>query len=156
MEASRSSGRPVGGQNSAWIGFAGIIMVILGSLDAFWGLAAVLNNEVILVGGHGVILADITTWGWIQMILGALVGLTGIGLLVGNQCGRRPDRRQARGNSGNAIRSQPGQQLPQYSGQRHRGRLRRMERPWRSFPDAAEAAPVRDTLLYPRSRRSSD
>ena len=36
------------------------------------------------------------------------------------------------------------------------GRVRRMERPGCSIPDAAEAAPVRDPLLHPRSRRSSD
>ena len=39
---------------------------------------------------------------------------------------------------------------------RHRGRVRRMERPGCSIPDAAETAPVRDPLLHPRSRRSSD
>src|SRR3974377_343534 len=31
-----------------------------------------------------------------------------------------------------------------------------MERPGCSIPDAAETAPVRDPLLYPRSRRPSD
>ena len=36
------------------------------------------------------------------------------------------------------------------------GRVRRMERPGCSVPDAAETAPVRDPLLHPRSRRSSD
>jgi hypothetical protein len=88
MEAGQSSGRPAGSQNSAWIGFAGIVMVILGSLDAFWGLAAILNNEVVLVGGHGALIFDITAWGWVQLLLGILVGLTGIGLLVGNEVAR--------------------------------------------------------------------
>ena len=50
-------------------------------------------------------------------------------------------------------RPRPGQQLPQYPGRRHPGRIRRMERPGRAVPDAAEAAPVRDPLLHPRSRR---
>jgi hypothetical protein len=88
MEAGQSSGRPPGNQRSAWIGFAGIVMVILGSLDAFWGLAAILNNEVVVVGGHGALIFDITAWGWIQLILGLLVGLTGVGLLVGNEMAR--------------------------------------------------------------------
>ena len=48
------------------------------------------------------------------------------------------------------------EQLPQYPGQRHRGGVCRMERPRCSIPDAAEAAPVRDPLLHPRSRRSPD
>jgi len=46
-----------------------------------------------------------------------------------------------------------GQQLPQYPGRRHPRRVRGMERPGRAVPDAAEAAPVRDPLLHPRSRR---
>ena len=73
-----------------------------------------------------------------------------------HQYRRRPDRRQAGGHPGDATRSRPGQQLPQYPGQRHRGRVRRMERPGCSIPDAAETAPVRDPLLHPRSPRSSD
>ena len=73
-----------------------------------------------------------------------------------HQFRRRPDRRQAHGHPGDATRSQPGQQLPQYPGQRYRGRVRRMERPGCSIPDAAETAPVRKTLLHPRSRRSPD
>jgi hypothetical protein len=64
------------------------MMVILGSLDAFWGLAAILNDEVVVVGGHGALIFDITAWGWIQLILGAVIGLTGFGLLVGNEAAR--------------------------------------------------------------------
>jgi len=88
MEAGQSSRPPAGGSGSAWIAFAGVMMVILGCLDVFWGLAAILNNEVVVVGGHGALIFDLTTWGWVQLIVGALVGLTGIGLLTGNEVAR--------------------------------------------------------------------
>jgi hypothetical protein len=90
MEAGQSSRKsnPVGGQVSGWIGFAGVMMILLGSLDALWGLAALLNNEVVVVGGHGVMIFDVTAWGWVQLILGALIGLTGLGLLTGNEIAR--------------------------------------------------------------------
>jgi hypothetical protein len=65
-----------------WFVFAAVMMLVLGGLDALWGLAAVLNNEVVVVGGHGVIVADISTWGWINLILGVVLILTGIGLLA--------------------------------------------------------------------------
>ena len=45
------------------------IMVVVGSLDALWGLGGILNDDVVVVGGHGAILADITTWGWVHLIL---------------------------------------------------------------------------------------
>ena len=88
MEAGQSSRPPAGGQRSTWIAFAGVMMVILGFLDAFWGLAAILNDEVVVVGGHGALIFDITTWGWFQLLLGAVIGLTGFGLLVGNEAAR--------------------------------------------------------------------
>ncbi|HXA53540.1 MAG TPA: hypothetical protein VNV37_01565 [Solirubrobacteraceae bacterium] len=74
----QSEPAPVNG----WIIFAGVIMLIEGFLDAMWGLAAVINNEVITVGGHGVIVWDISAWGWGHLILGTLVALTGLGLLA--------------------------------------------------------------------------
>lgn len=88
MEGHRESRPPRGGERSTWIAFAGVMMIILGCLDVIWGIAAIAHNETVLVGGHGVIVLDITTWGWIQLILGAVVGLTGLGLLVGNTAAR--------------------------------------------------------------------
>lgn len=87
--ASRGATSSAGiNRRSRWIAFAGVLMLILGSLDALWGLAAILNNEVIVVGGHGALIFDITAWGWIQLIVGLLVGLTGLGLLMGNEIAR--------------------------------------------------------------------
>jgi hypothetical protein len=63
-------------------------MFIIGSLDALWGLGGILNDDIVVVGGHGAILADITTWGWVHLILGSIIALTGVGLLVGNEAAR--------------------------------------------------------------------
>jgi hypothetical protein len=73
---------------SGWAAFAGVLMFIVGSLDALWGLGGILNDDVVVVGGEGAIIADVTTWGWVHLILGLLIALTGIGLLVGNEAAR--------------------------------------------------------------------
>lgn len=75
-------------QPTGWTVFAGALMLIVGSLDALWGLAAILNDDVVLVGGEGVILADTTTWGWVHLILGAIVACTGLGLFAGTEWAR--------------------------------------------------------------------
>jgi len=75
-------------QPTGWTVFAGIILFIVGSLDALWGLAALLNNDVVIVGGHGAIIANITTWGWIHFILGSVMALTGLGLFAGSSGAR--------------------------------------------------------------------
>lgn len=75
-------------QPTGWTVFAGAVMLIVGSLDALYGLAAILNNEVVIVGGQGVIIADVTTWGWIHLILGSLVAATGLGLFAAANAAR--------------------------------------------------------------------
>jgi hypothetical protein len=88
MEAGRASRPATGGEYSGWIAFAGVMMFILGSLDAFWGLAAIVNDEIVVVGGRGALIFDITTWGWVHLILGSVVALTGLGLITGNAAAR--------------------------------------------------------------------
>lgn len=75
-------------QPSGWTVFAGALLLIVGSLDALWGLAAILNNDVVIVGGQGVLIADVTAWGWIHLILGSIVAATGLGLFAGNEAAR--------------------------------------------------------------------
>jgi hypothetical protein len=88
MDAHRSSRPPLGGERSTWIAFAGVMMLIIGCLDVIWGIAAIANSEVVVVGGHGVLVFDITAWGWVQLILGILLGAVGAGLLIGNTAAR--------------------------------------------------------------------
>jgi hypothetical protein len=75
-------------QPTGWTVFAGALMLIVGSLDALWGLAAILNDDVVFVGGQGVLIADVTVWGWIHLILGSIVAVTGLGLFAGTEWAR--------------------------------------------------------------------
>jgi hypothetical protein len=68
---------------SGWISFAAIILFVAAFFSAMWGLAAILNDNVVTVGGRGVMVLDFTTWGWVHLVLGALMGLTAAGLLSG-------------------------------------------------------------------------
>jgi len=74
--------------DSGWAAFAGVVMFIVGSLDALWGLGGILNDDVVVVGGEGAIIADITLWGWVHLILGSVIALIGLGLLTGNEAAR--------------------------------------------------------------------
>jgi hypothetical protein len=73
---------------TGWVVFAGCVMVMVGFLNFFYGLAAVVNDQVVVVGGHGAIIADITTWGWVTLILSVILVLTGFGLLGGAEWAR--------------------------------------------------------------------
>lgn len=85
MEASRAVPER---QPSGWTVFTGMLLLIVGSLNALYGLAAILNDTIVLVGGEGVIWADVSTWGWVHLILGSIVALTGLMLFTGSSAAR--------------------------------------------------------------------
>ena len=67
-----------------WIAFAGIVMLLLGSVNAVQGIVALFNDEYYLVSASGLLVAvDYSTWGWTLLIYGVIVGGTGIGVLFG-------------------------------------------------------------------------
>ena len=67
-----------------WIFFAGFMMIIAGSLNAIWGLVALLNDQWVVWGNRGSVYLDITQWGWVHIIAGLIVVLAGIGVMSGN------------------------------------------------------------------------
>jgi hypothetical protein len=75
------STRPAEGP-TGWVIFAGVVLFVAGFLNFFYGLAGILNDEVVTVQGRGVIIWDFTAWGWIHLIIGAIMVLTGAGLLA--------------------------------------------------------------------------
>ena len=62
---------------------AAVIMVTVGLIQFFQGLAAVAENEVFVAGVEYVYKFDLTTWGWIHIVLGALVAIVGLALFTG-------------------------------------------------------------------------
>ena len=68
---------------AGWIGFAGMLMLIIGGIDFFQGLIALFDDKYYVVTASGFLVVDLTTWGWIMMIWGVLLALAGLGLVAG-------------------------------------------------------------------------
>jgi hypothetical protein len=77
-----------GAGENGWIAFAGIVMFLNGVFGALYGLAAVLNDDVVTVGGRGVVLWDFTAWGWIEILVGVVMATVAVGLFTGNRAAR--------------------------------------------------------------------
>ncbi len=73
---------------AGWIGFAGMLMLIIGGIDIFQGLIALFEDEYFIVTGAGFLAVDLTAWGWIMIIWGVLLCVGGIGLGAGQTWGR--------------------------------------------------------------------
>ena len=73
---------------TGWVVFAGVMMIVVGALQAIYGLVAVLNDDWVVWGNGKAVLLDITAWGWIHLIGGALVALAGFAVMAGQTWAR--------------------------------------------------------------------
>jgi|ERR671911_1075821 hypothetical protein len=65
---------------AGWIGFASMLLLLVGVIDFFQGLVAVFEDEYFVVTEAGFLALDLTQWGWAMMLWGVLLALVGIGL----------------------------------------------------------------------------
>lgn len=66
---------------TGWIAFAGWMMLLIAGIDFFEGLIAVIRDQYYVLTPSQIIVFDLTTWGWIMMIWGVILGMAGFGLL---------------------------------------------------------------------------
>jgi hypothetical protein len=69
---------------TGWILFAGVMMIIGGSLNLFYGIVAAVNDEWVVFTNRANVYLDVSQWGWVHIIMGSIVLLAGIGLFSGN------------------------------------------------------------------------
>ncbi|MFD4630709.1 hypothetical protein ACFVYR_24740 [Streptomyces sp. NPDC058284] len=63
--------------------FAGVLMLVNGILGIFEGIAGIAKDDVYERIGDYVYKFNLTTWGWIHLVLGILVAVVGWGILKG-------------------------------------------------------------------------
>jgi hypothetical protein len=66
-----------------WIWFAAVMMIMVGSFNVIYGLVALFNDTYYAVTRQGLLVFDLTQWGWIHLIVGALAVVAGITLFTG-------------------------------------------------------------------------
>jgi CHAT domain len=79
-------------ETSGWavgvILFAAIMMIMVGIFQFVAGLIALFNSDFYIVTRDYIFQFDATTWGWIHLVLGMILGLAGFGLLAGQTWAR--------------------------------------------------------------------
>src|ERR1044072_2520551 len=73
-------------RQTAWVGwlwFAAIMIIIAGSFNAIYGLVALFKDEYYTISRQGLLVFDLTAWGWILLLFGVLAVATGFALFSG-------------------------------------------------------------------------
>jgi hypothetical protein len=79
-----SSGREVSGWAVGWTIYAAVWMWILGFFHALAGFAGIVEDEILVATPSYLLQLDVTTWGWIHLILGIVVLLAGFAVFNGS------------------------------------------------------------------------
>jgi hypothetical protein len=86
-QTDRDTGRP-----SAWVAglalFAGIVMTVVGVYQVLLGIAALLNDDIYVRTPSYVYGFDLTVWGWVHLVFGLVLVLTGISVVRGQTWAR--------------------------------------------------------------------
>jgi hypothetical protein len=70
-----------------WIMFAGVLLMMLGTLNFIEGIAAIGNTNFFVHNTH-YLFASLNTWGWVVLCIGVLEWAVGLGVFVKNQFAR--------------------------------------------------------------------
>jgi hypothetical protein len=73
---------PVSGWAVGGITFAACVLVLVGMFQAVTGLVAIFDDNFYVVTQNYTFDLDTTAWGWIHLIIGVLLLITGTGLLA--------------------------------------------------------------------------
>ncbi|MGI9596938.1 MAG: DUF7144 family membrane protein [Acidimicrobiales bacterium] len=71
-----------------WSAFAAIALIMLGTFQAISGLVALFEDTFYVVTTEWIFEFDVTTWGWIHLIGGIILLLSGFGIFTGNLAAR--------------------------------------------------------------------
>lgn len=63
--------------------FAAVILMLAGILDIFRGIMGIAEDDVFVTTRNYVFEFDLTAWGWIHLILGAVAVIVSMGLFQG-------------------------------------------------------------------------
>jgi len=66
-----------------WTAFAGFMMIMMGGWWIIGGIVAILNNQFYVVTQNWIFQFDVTTWGWVHLIIGIVILLAGFSLFSG-------------------------------------------------------------------------
>lgn len=66
-----------------WTAFAGIMMILSGIWWIIAGIAAIANDNLFVLTEDYIFKFDLTTWGWIHLLVGILVVFAGFALFSG-------------------------------------------------------------------------
>ena len=83
MSQNEPSGWAIG-----WALFAAVVLITVGCFQVIAGISAIAEDDLIVKAPNYVFNLDVSQWGWVHLLLGAILILSGLGIMTGNVIAR--------------------------------------------------------------------
>ena len=67
---------------------AGVLLLMSGAFEILQGASAIANDDLYSAGSDFLYQFNMTTWGWVHLVIGVLSIIVGIGILAGRSWGQ--------------------------------------------------------------------
>jgi hypothetical protein len=71
-----------------WSLFAAVMLITVGCFQVIAGIAAIAEDDIYTQTPNYILELDVTTWGWVHLLVGAILILSGLGIMTGNVLAR--------------------------------------------------------------------
>jgi hypothetical protein len=80
-------GYGVAERGAGWLTFAGVLLLVVGTINFIEGVAAI-GNAHFFVGNTHYVFGSLNTWGWVALCIGVIQWAVGLGVFVRSQFAR--------------------------------------------------------------------
>jgi hypothetical protein len=87
VEGTLSQNEP-SGWAIGWALFAAVVMITVGCFQVISGIAAIAEDDVYVRTPNYILDMDVSQWGWVHLLLGVVLILSGLGVMTGNVLAR--------------------------------------------------------------------
>jgi hypothetical protein len=82
--AQTARDRQPSGAAVGWIFFASVMMTLIGIFHIFTGIGGIAEDDIYVKGANYIFQFDVTTWGWIHLLLGLVILFASFSLYKGS------------------------------------------------------------------------
>lgn len=86
MATQSNAGRVTGWVS--WVYIGGSLMAMLGIMHLIEGFVALFSNDIAFVGIENIWILNLTAWGWMRLLSGAIILSAGFAVMTGRMWGR--------------------------------------------------------------------
>lgn len=68
---------------SGWVLFAATVLWVVAAFNIIYGLVILFNSDWVVLTSAGLLVFDLTSWGWILLLTGVIQAAVGVGVFEG-------------------------------------------------------------------------